>query len=122
MIENLVILFSGIVGLITIFLFLFRYKSNRITNIYLIIIFLIVAVRMLSIALFKIQNNSFIEELLRDYNNLLIIIVPCSYLYFENLIKDCKTIYFRNFVHLIIPLVFNIIDYLLDRNYFDIKG
>ncbi|WGK94289.1 MULTISPECIES: helix-turn-helix domain-containing protein [Flavobacterium] len=76
---------------------------------------------MLSIALFKIQNNSFIEELLRDYNNLLIIIVPCSYLYFENLIKDCKTIYFRNFVHLIIPLVFNIIDYLLDQNYFDIQ-
>lgn len=121
MIENLIILFSGIVGLITIFLILFRYKSNRITNVYLIIIFLIVAVRMLSIALFKIQNNSFIEELLRDYNNLLIIIVPCSYLYFENLIKDCKTIYFRNFVHLIIPLVFNIIDYLLDRNYFDIQ-
>ena len=120
MIENLIILFSGIVGLITIFLILFRYKSNRITNVYLIIIFLIVAVRMLSIALFKIQNNSFIEELLRDYNNLLIIIVPCSYLYFENLIKDCKTIYFRNFVHLIIPLVFNIIDYLLDQNYFDI--
>lgn len=121
MIENLIILFSGIVGLITIFLILFRYKSNRITNVYLIIIFLIVAVRMLSIALFKIQNNSFIEELLRDYNNLLIIIVPCSYLYFENLIKDCKTIYFRNFAHLIIPLVFNIIDYLLDRNYFDIQ-
>lgn len=121
MIENLIILFSGIVGLITIFLILFRYKSNRITNVYLIIIFLIVVVRMLSIAIFKIQNNSFIEELLRDYNNLLIIIVPCSYLYFENLIKDCKTIHFRNFVHLIVPLAFNIIDYLLDRNYFDIQ-
>jgi AraC-like DNA-binding protein len=76
---------------------------------------------MLSIALFKIQKNSFIEELLHDYNNLLIIIVPCSYLYFENLIKDYKTIYFRNFIHLIIPIAFNIVDYLLDKHYLDIQ-
>lgn len=122
MIENLIVLFSGLVGFLTIFLILLRYKSNRITNVYLIIIFLIVAVRMLSISIFNIQKSSFIEELLHDYNNLLIIIVPCSYLYFENLIKDCKTIYIKNLVHLIIPIVFNIIDYLSDLHYFTIQN
>jgi AraC-like DNA-binding protein len=76
---------------------------------------------MLSIAVFKIQKNSFIEEILHDYNNLLIIIVPCSYLYFENLIKDCKTIYFKNLIHLIIPTGFNIIDYLFDNQYLKIE-
>lgn len=121
MIENLIVLFSGLVGFLTIFLILLRYKSNRITNVYLVIIFLIVAVRMLSIAVFKIQKNSFIEEILHDYNNLLIIIVPCSYLYFENLIKDCKTIYFKNSIHLIIPTGFNIIDYLFDNQYLKIE-
>ncbi len=121
MIENLIVLFSGLVGFLTIFLILLRYKSNRITNVYLVIIFLIVAVRMLSIAVFKIQKNSFIEEILHDYNNLLIIIVPCSYLYFENLIKDCKTIYFKNLIHLIIPTGFNIIDYLFDNQYLKIE-
>ena len=122
MIENLIVLFSGLVGFLTIFLILLRYKSNRITNVYLIIIFLIVAVRMLSIGIFNIQNSSFIEELLHDYNNLLIIIVPCSYLYFENLIKNCKTIYLKNLIHLIIPIVFNIIDYLSDLHYFTIQN
>ncbi|MEY4963246.1 MAG: hypothetical protein RLZZ323_565 [Bacteroidota bacterium] len=121
MIENLIVLFSGLVGFLTIFLILLRYKSNRITNVYLVITFLIVAVRMLSIAVFKIQKNSFIEEILHDYNNLLIIIVPCSYLYFENLIKDCKTIYFKNLIHLIIPTGFNIIDYLFDNQYLKIE-
>lgn len=73
---------------------------------------------MLIIGTLNIDNNSFITILLNKYNNLLIIIVPCSYLYFSNLIKDKKKIEVKDFYHFIIPILFNIIDYIINCNYF----
>jgi AraC-like DNA-binding protein len=119
MIENLIISFSGLIGFLTIFLILLRYRTNRITNSYLIIIFLIVSTRMLLIGSFTIINNSFVLTILNKYNNLLIIIVPCIYLYFSNLIKDLKKIEFQNYIHFVIPLSFNLVDYLLEN--YDLK-
>lgn len=113
MIENLIVAFSGLIGLLTVILILFRYQSNRITNSYLIIIFLILSTRMFFIGTFAVANNSFILTILQNYNNLLIIIVPCTYLYFSNLIKDQKRIEIQNYIHFIIPFIFNVIDYLL---------
>lgn len=115
MIENLIVAFSGLIGLLTVILILFRYQSNRITNSYLIIIFLIISTRMLFIGAFAFVNNSFILSILQNYNNLLIIIVPCTYLYFSNLIKDQKRVEIQNYIHFIIPFVFNVIDYLLNE-------
>ncbi|WP_310595898.1 AraC family transcriptional regulator [Flavobacterium sp.] len=119
MIENLIISFSGLIGFLTIFLILLRYRTNRITNSYLIIIFLIVSTRMLLIGSFTIINDSFILIILNKYNNLLIAIVPCIYLYFFNLIKDLKKIEIKNYIHFIIPLSFNLIDYFLEN--YDLK-
>lgn len=121
MVENLIVSFCGLVGFLTIFLILLRYKSNRITNIYLIIIFIILSTRMLLVGTLNIENNPFIIILLSKYNNLSIVIIPCSYLYFYNLIKDQKEIEFKNFNHFIIPLVFNIIDYILENKYVNIS-
>ena len=120
MIENLIVSFSGLIGFLTIFLILLRYQSNRITNIYLVIIFLIISTRMLLVGTLNIDNNPFIIVLLSKYNNLSIVIIPCSYLYFSNLIKDQKEIELKNFNHFIIPLVFNIIDYILENKYVNI--
>lgn len=120
MIANLIVSFSGLLGFITIFLILLRYKSNRITNIYLVIIFLIISTRMLLIGLFALENEQFIKTLLTNYNNLLIVIVPCVFLYFDNMIKDCKKNDPRNYIHFILPLLFNVVDYLFDQHYFKI--
>ena len=122
MIANLIVSFSGVVGFITIFLILLRYQSNRITNIYLVIIFFVVSTRMLLIGIFTIENQHFLTTLLTKYNNLLIVLVPCVYLYFDNLIKDYKKIEIKNYIHFIIPLLFNIVDYLYDNNYFKINN
>lgn len=121
MIENLIVSFSGLVGFLTVFLILLRYKSNRITNIYLVIIFLIISTRMLLVGTLNIDNNPFIIVLLSKYNNLSIVIIPFSYLYFSNLIKNKKEIEIKNFYHLIIPLVFNIIDYIIENKYVNIS-
>jgi AraC-like DNA-binding protein len=122
MIANLMIAFTGLIGFLTIFVILLQYRSNRITNIYLVIIFTIVSTRMLLIGIFNLENNDFITTILTKYNNLLIVIVPCLYLYFKNLIKDYKKIELKNYVHFIIPLLFNIVDYLIDHNYFIINN
>lgn len=122
MIANLIVSLSGLLGFLTVFLILLRYKSNRITNIYLVIIFLIISTRMLLIGLFGLEHQQFIQTLLTNYNNLLIVIVPCVYLYFDNMIKDCKKNDPRNYIHFILPILFNIVDYLLDQHYFEISN
>ena len=70
---------------------------------------------MLLIGTFSIINNNLILTILKNYNNLLIIIVPCNYLYFSNLIKDQKKIEIQNYIHFIIPILFNLIDYSLNQ-------
>lgn len=122
MLANLIVLFSGIVGFITIFLILLQYKSNRITNFYLIIIFLIISTRMLLIGIFSIANPEFINTLLTNYHNLLIIITPCMYLYFDHMIKDYKYVKMQDLIHFIIPITFNIVDYLGDVESFKINN
>lgn len=117
MIANLAVAFSGLMGFLTIFLILIRYRSNRITNIYLVIIFGIVSTRMVVIGTFNLENNDVITTLLEKYNNLLIVIIPCTYLYFLNLIHDKKRIELNNLKHFSIPLLFNLIDYALDNRY-----
>lgn len=117
MIANLAVAFSGLMGFLTIFLILIRYRSNRITNIYLVIIFGIVSTRMVVIGTFNLENNDVITTLLEKYNNLLIVIIPCTYLYFLNLVHDKKRIELNNLKHFIIPLLFNLIDYALDNSY-----
>ena len=120
MIENLIVAFSGLMGFLTILIILVRYQTNRITNIYLVIIFSIVSTRMLLIGAFNLENNDFITSLLDKYNNLLIVVIPCSYLYFLNLVKDRKMMDIDNVKHFIIPLLFNGIDFVLDKKYIDI--
>jgi hypothetical protein len=120
MIENLIVAFSGLMGFLTILIILIRYQTNRITNIYLVIIFSIVSTRMLLIGAFNLENNDFITSLLDKYNNLLIVVIPCSYLYFLNLVKDRKMMDLDNVKHFIIPLLFNGIDFVLDKKYIDI--
>lgn len=117
MIANLAVAFSGLMGFLTIFLILIRYRSNRITNIYLVIIFGIVSTRMVVIGTFNLVNNDVITTLLEKYNNLLIVIIPCTYLYFLNLVHDKKRIELNNLKHFSIPLLFNLIDYALDNSY-----
>lgn len=117
MISNLIISFCGLIGFLTIFLILLRYKTNRITNIYLVLILLIVSIRMLLIGILTTENHLFVIRILQKYNNFLIIIVPSVFLYFFNLIKDKKTFEYKDTIHFIIPIIFNITDYLIDNNY-----
>jgi AraC-like DNA-binding protein len=77
---------------------------------------------MLLVGLFSLENQQFVSTLLGNYNNLLIVVVPCVYLYFDTMIKDSKKLDLYNYMHFIIPLLFNIIDYLFYQRYFEISN
>jgi AraC-like DNA-binding protein len=77
---------------------------------------------MLLVGLFAPENHQFLNTLLTKYNNALIVIVPCAYLYFDAMIKNSKRNDYRNIIHFIIPLLFNVVDYLFYRHYFEISN
>lgn len=114
MLENLVLFSSGIIGLLTIVLILFRYKNNRIANIYLIFIFSVITVRFLIIGLLNIYNEYYLKYLLENFNNLFIVILPLNYLYFKSLIENKQTFRKKDGIHFLLPLLFILIDQLDD--------
>jgi AraC-like DNA-binding protein len=111
MLENLFVSFTGLMGFFTICLMLLRYKSNRIANVYLLIIFIIISARLLMIGFYNlINNNNFITTLLNNYNNVMIVIAPCLFLYFKNLITNTKLAKYNDIRHFVVPFLFVFFD------------
>lgn len=117
MFENLLLFSSGVIGLLTIILILFRYKNNRIANIYLILIFSVITFRFLIIGLLNIYNEYYLQILLEKFNNLFILLFPLNYLYFKY-ISQIKTKFNPiDLKHFLFPLLFILIDFLDDHHY-----
>lgn len=120
MLENLILFSSGIIGLLTIILILMRYKKNSIANIYLVLIFSVITLRLLIIGLLKIYNENYLQILLEKFNNIFIIVFPLNYLYFKY-ISQIKPKFNRcDFKHFVAPLLFILIDILEDYHYIKI--
>jgi len=104
MIINFLALMTGIVGLITTGIAVFRYKANPLINRYLIVILSVLSVRFLlrgvSIYLHKIP-----VEILTSTNVFMVILMgACTHLYFRDLVysKKRRT---KDAIYLIAPLV-----------------
>lgn len=122
MFESLVLFSTGLIGFFTVLLILFRYKSNNITNIYLIFLFAIMALRFLVIGIFSIVDSNYLNYILNNFNNSLIVTVPLTYLYFNSLVLDKKTIQFIDLIHIIFPIFFIVVDILDDQSYIHIPS
>ena len=98
-------LFVGILGFFVIFLLLFSYKSNKIVNGYLAVVFFIASLR----SIFSVIENyillPFLTLNLSALNSLSLIAAPCVYLYLISLIKDIKVFQPKNLLHFIFPIV-----------------
>jgi AraC-like DNA-binding protein len=114
MIENLLVFSTGLIGLVTIIQIVIRLRSNSITNIYLILIFSIIVLRFIVFGFFSFFDTEYLQNILANYNNFLIIIIPLTSLYFNNLVENKGKIYLSDTSHLIVPLLFFIVDYLDD--------
>lgn len=115
MLENLFVFSTGLIGLLAIAQIFIRFKSNYIANVYLILILSIIVVRFLVIGFLSLFNPLYLNIILNNYNNVLIIVVPLTFLYFNNLVTNRKKIITSDAYHMVIPLAFIIIDFLDDH-------
>ena len=115
MLENLFVFSTGLIGLLAIAQIFIRFKSNYIANVYLILILSIIVVRFLVIGFLSLFNPLYLNIILNNYNNVLIIVIPLTFLYFNNLVTNRKKIITSDAYHMVIPLAFIIIDFLDDH-------
>ena len=106
MIISLLLVFAGILGFITLFIILFGYKTNKIINVYLVIILFLMSSRFLFIGINGLINNDFTQPIIRSFNVFFIFSAPCFYLYFKNLITSQKNFIPKDLFHFLIPLLF----------------
>ena len=114
---NLFNLLTGLFGLITVAIITFRYKSNRIINLYLIIIFFIVSTKFLitgfiGLNIFLLSNN-FDSSYLPFFS----ICTPALYLYFKNIVGDSKSFDKVELNHFILPFILGFCSILLNKFY-----
>jgi hypothetical protein len=103
MFLNSLYIIAAILGFICIYIIGFKYKLNRMTNIYLILLFTLNSIKFL---LFFIQNLSFLENiqlLFAAFTN--IFVAPFFYLYFYSLVRNRKQLALYDLKHFIIPII-----------------
>lgn len=114
MIQNLILLTTGLVGFVTAGLLYRNYKLNNLINIYIVVIIIIISIRFFSTGLIPFfVENSFTSYYLR-YSNFAIIVIPLFYLYFKNLTDYNKTRKKEYLLHFIFPISFFLFSINLD--------
>lgn len=101
MLENSLYLITAVVGFITLSLIGFRYKTNRYSNLYLIIFLLLSSFRYLAhwlVNLVQLNNFARLIDILLATNAW-----PLLYLYFTTLVYHQNTKQKRRLFHFIIP-------------------
>lgn len=103
-------------GLLTALLIFTNYKSNRVMNLYIILLILIISFRFfLSGLIFFIFDSSFRNTYFK-YSNVSFVVIPVCYLYFKDLSKNNHNFEKRDLLHFILPFFFFI--YLLKQESF----
>lgn len=113
MLENLLQLFTSVIGFIATFLILFRYKSNRIANIYLVLLILLISFQYLITGTNLFYDFNFIINLLSDYQNIKMLIYPLTYLYFKNLIGNVKKVRIFDLKHFFVLFLLFLVDSII---------
>ncbi|MFV8376870.1 helix-turn-helix domain-containing protein [Flavobacterium sp. LB1P71] len=106
MVTNFLCIITGIIGLVTTLLIFTNYKSNRIMNLYIILLILIISLRNLIIGLtYYISDDSF-KDAFYKYSNFSAVGIPIFYLYLKNLSSNNKYFDSKELLHFIFPTTF----------------
>jgi AraC-like DNA-binding protein len=102
MLINLLTLMTGIVGLITTAIAVFRYKANPLINKYLIVLLSVLSTRFL-LRGFSVYFNTIPTEIFTCTNiTIVILMAACTHLYFRDLVYSKKWCS-KDLIHLIVP-------------------
>ena len=103
-IESFISIVTGFVGFLVVFLIAFSYRSNSLMNIYLLIGFIIVSIRLLHNGLNGFYENPTLNKIISIITPLLLSGIPSLYLYFQNLFYHQNRFRKRDLLHFIYPL------------------
>jgi len=110
MITNLLCIITGLLGLITTFLIFGSYKSNRMMNLYMILLILIISSRHLLIGVTYFISDAASKDSFYNYtyvySNFAAVVIPLFYLYFKNLANNNKDFNYKELLQFIFPISF----------------
>ncbi|MEN3325004.1 AraC family transcriptional regulator [Mariniflexile soesokkakense] len=101
MAESFLFLFTGIVGIITIAIMLTSYRSNPFYNAFLLLIIIVISIRFIVHSTYKLGLQNFFSPDKGIYSIFYLVVVPCFYLYYKNLVLPNKTYDLKDLKHLI---------------------
>lgn len=105
MASNTLLLFSGLLGYILVFITLKNSKYNKILNSFLLFI-IFISSSLLSLAgIGEIYNNVYLRDLYLKIDVYAILFIPSFYLYFKFLIRNQKHFVFKDLLHFIFILL-----------------
>ena len=107
----------GIVGIITTMIIFTQHKLNRIINLYLLVLFLIVSIKYIFDALVYFDNDLSPKF---SYMPFLSIIFPLLFLYLKNIIANSKKYNKEELKHFLFPIGFGVFN--LFNNYYFLLG
>ena len=117
MLFDLLYILTSLLGFLIITLIAIWYKSNRIINIYLLVVFLLLSIKFLIHGLIDLKIFTFINHDNISYFPFFSIGIPSLYLYFKNLVNDTKTFNKNELKHFIFPVLLGFYTLLLDQFY-----
>jgi len=101
MLEALLFLFTGIIGMVTMGLMITSYKSNQFFNIFLMLIFVITSIRFLIHGSYELGLQIQLNPRIGYISILYLAVVPLFYLYYKSLVHGEGTFNFNSLKHFI---------------------
>jgi len=114
MISNLIVLITGLIGLLTVGVLLKNYKSNNLMNVWSISILLIICFRFLLLSLSALVFQGSWQIVCKSYSNFAVVTFPMFYLYFKNLTTNDRVVHKADLLHFIIPIGFFVVSIIND--------
>jgi AraC-like DNA-binding protein len=112
LIESFLFLFTGIIGIVTLFLMIRSYRSNPFCNFFLVLIISIISFRFFIHGSYNLGLQTVFKPDSGISSILYLIIVPFSYLYYKHLIFPKKAYKFNDLKH----LIYIVFLYLINSN------
>lgn len=107
-IESIFLLFTSIVGISVLSIMLFSIKSNKLINLFLILIIIMTCSRFILFGTYNLGIQGYSKDFNGPIKSLLIFNIPFWYLYFKSLVKDNNIFSKTDLCHLVLPFIFSI--------------
>ena len=102
---------TSLFGLLMLLILSFNYRTNKLLNLYFILLILFISLRFISFGFLGISDaNEIINFQIMPFFSL---IFPCVYLYFKNLVTNKNKMQWSELLHFIFPILFGLVNIAL---------